>query len=126
MVVLLFPSPGIDEDIDSGSGTDDVEELNLLVVVMGIGIDDSGEQLGGKDLLGVAHALHHVDGYHAVEATSEREDLIADAILDTDGVEHGTLARVNIVVNIDHLNQQAHQRRLLSIGKINHCHVVSR
>ena len=57
----------VDQRINSGSLADDIEELNLPVIIGGISINNSGEQLGCSYLLRISHALHDVDSHHAVQ-----------------------------------------------------------
>ena len=94
----------IDEDIDTGCPAYHIEEFNLVVIVTSVGIDDAGEQLGGNELLDIAHAFHDIDGHHAVERAAQTEGVVAYAILDADGVEDGAFVGMHLVVGIDHLN----------------------
>ena len=68
------------------------------------------------------HVLHNIDGDHAIERLTDSEDIVTDAKLDTNCVENSTLAGINTAVNIDHLNQETDDCRLLSLVKSDSFH----
>lgn len=121
----LSPTHCVDEDINAGGLADVIEESDFFVIVPGVGINDTGEQLGNGNLLHITHALHHVNSDHAVERTSQSVDFLADAALDTDGVEDGAFVGVNVVVGINHLDQEADDGGLLCLVKKNLYHVMN-
>lgn len=105
---VLLTIPGIDEYINACRLTYYIKELDFLVIILGIGIDNSREQLCNGYLLDIAHALHDINRHHAIERAPKTEGLLTDAILNTDGVKHSALGRVNNTVGIDHLDEQAY------------------
>ena len=106
-----------DKRINSSYLADHIQELNLLVVILGIGIDDAGEQLSGCNLLHIGHPFHDVDGDHAVECAAQIVDFVIDAVLDTDSIKNSALTGMHLLVGIDHLNEEAHDSGLLCIVK---------
>lgn len=109
---------GCDEDVDASGFTNRVEKLNLLVVVVGISINHTDQQLGDRYLLDIAHLLHDVNSHHAVERLTDSEGVVADTLLDADGIEDVTLTHVDHAVGIDHLYQQADQGSPLGFVKL--------
>ena len=63
---LAYPL-GVNEDVNASFYTYYIKEAYLVVVIMGIGIDDACEQVGDVDFLDVIHSLHNVDGNQTVE-----------------------------------------------------------
>ena len=94
----------------------------LLVIIPGIGIYYARKELGDYNLLHIAHAFHDFNRNHTIERTPQAERIITDAVLDTNGVKHSTLGRVNNPVGINHLDEQADKSRLLCLVKINDRH----
>ena len=119
---VLLPMHGVNQDIDACRFTYYIKELYLAIVIVGVGINDTDEQLGRLYLLEIGHALHDVDGHHAVQRTSEPEGILTDAVLDTDRVKLDTLIGINLGIGIDHLDEEADNGRLLGLIKCYHFH----
>ena len=121
--LIFVTTPCIDKSVNTSEPTYYIKELYLAIIVTRIGINNTGEQLGSGYLLNIAHVLHDVDGDNAGERPADIIGLLANVILDTDCVKDGTFTRVNLMVGIDHLDEQADDGSLLSLIKINRWHL---
>ena len=118
---LLFIASA-DKDIDSCCLTYYIKELDFLIIIPGIGINHSCEEVSGHQFLEVIHAFHDVDGHHAVEGPPEVKRFLIDAILNTNGVEDIALAGLDDAVGVDHLDEKTDHRSFLDIVELNLSH----